>query len=89
MLRQSGRQERIQTLGALWRLNELELLPKMARFSGVSRGSITAAFSVIGGIGFRFSTTEPHSSTSEIVMAILATDSARVARSNRWARIWG
>src|SRR5579864_1635392 len=29
-------------LGALWRLNELGLLPKLARISSVSGGSITA-----------------------------------------------
>ena len=29
-------------LGALWRLNEMRLLPKLARISSVSGGSITA-----------------------------------------------
>jgi len=41
-------------LGALWRLNELGLLPKLKRVSSVSGGSITAALLGLawGGLGF-------------------------------------
>lgn len=41
-------------LGALWRLNEAGLLPKLDRVSSVSGGSITAGFLAHGWQGLRF-----------------------------------
>ena len=73
-------------LGALWRLNEMAMLPEIERFSSVSGGSILAGLMAVRWSRLRFQDGVAVNFSEEIVMPVWEFCSRNI---DRWAFVFG